>query len=269
MLQEPARQVAARPAIYRKSDAQAPGQRKECQTIMSAIASNLQVVRERINTALAASGRAPGSARLIAVSKMFAADAVVEACSAGQTVFGENYVQEALEKIRTVNRQLPSNERLEWHMIGPLQSNKTRIIAEHFDWVHTIDRIKIAERLSEQRPGHLRPLKVCLQVNISGEASKSGVAPEQLGALARAVNALPGLQLQGLMTIPEPADDVATQRQPFAALRRLSEQLCAQGLPCGQLSMGMSHDLEAAISEGATMVRVGTAIFGTRTARPA
>lgn len=197
--------------------------------------------------------------RLLAVSKTWPADSVREAAAAGQRVFGENYVQEGVAKVEAL-----AGLGLEWHFIGPLQSNKTRLVANSFAWVHSIDRLKIAERLSEQRDVHLPPLEVCIQVNVSGEASKSGVAPDDLPELARAVAALPRLRLRGLMAIPEPTSDVALQRARFASLRQLREQLNAGGLQLDTLSMGMSDDLEAAIAEGSTMVRVGTAIFGGR-----
>ena len=197
----------------------------------------------------------------MAVSKTFGPEAVLEAYRAGQRAFGENYLQEALDKIAALRQQAPG---LEWHFIGPMQSNKTRPIAEHFDWVHSVDRLKVAQRLSEQRPSGLAPLNVCLQVNISGEASKSGVAPAEAPALARAVAALPRLALRGLMAIPEPAAGEAAQRQPLRALRLLAERLRADGLALDTLSMGMSADLAAAIAEGSTMVRIGTAIFGNR-----
>ncbi|AKJ32102.1 hypothetical protein AAW51_5411 [Caldimonas brevitalea] len=201
------------------------------------------------------------SVTLLAVSKTFPAPAVREAVACGLHRFGENYVQEALDKMEAL---ADLRDRLEWHLIGPLQSNKTRVVAEHFDWVHSVDRLKIAERLSAQRPSHLPPLQICLQVNISGEASKSGLNPDEVAATAQAVAALPGLRLRGLMAIPEPAETLPAQRQPHAALRRLLEQLRAQGLALDTLSMGMTADLEAAVLEGATIVRVGTAIFGSR-----
>jgi len=226
---------------------------------MTTIASNLQAVRTAINEAAARAGRHADDVSLLAVSKNFAQDAVRDANRAGQTRFAESYVQEALEKISALQ-----DLAIEWHYIGPLQSNKTRVIAEHFAWVHSVDRLKIAERLSEQRPAYLPPLQVCLQVNISGESSKSGVAPEQLSALAHAVTELPRLKLRGLMAIPAPCDDAAEQRLPFAQLRELLNQLNRQGLHLDTLSMGMSHDFAAAIAEGATMVRIGTAIFGNR-----
>jgi pyridoxal phosphate enzyme (YggS family) len=226
---------------------------------MSAIADNLQAVQARISNAAAAVGRSPESVRLLAVSKTWPLACVLDAAEAGQRAFGENYVQEGIDKIAAV-----SGRNLEWHFIGPLQSNKTKPVAEHFDWVHSINRLKIAERLSAQRPAYLAPLQVCVQINVSGEASKSGCAPDEALALCRAVAALPGLQLRGLMAIPEPTDDLQAQRIPFRKLRELREQICAAGLPLDTLSMGMSHDLEAAVAEGATIVRIGTAIFGER-----
>jgi len=201
--------------------------------------------------------------RLLAVSKTFGADAVQEAVAAGQRAFGENYLQEGLDKIRALTETLPAVA-LEWHFIGPIQSNKTRPIAENFAWVHTVERLKIAQRLSEQRPAGLAPLNICLQVNISGEASKSGVTPAELPALAQAVAALPNLRLRGLMAIPEPEEDFERQRAAFAQLRVLYEQLRADGFALDTLSMGMSADLRAAVFEGATIVRVGSAIFGAR-----
>jgi len=185
----------------------------------------------------------------------------MEAHAAGQRAFGENYLQEALDKIAALKDRAPD---IEWHFIGPIQSNKTRPIAENFAWVHSVDRLKIAQRLSEQRPAALAPLNICIQVNVSGEASKSGCAPQDLPALAHAVAALPGLRLRGLMAIPEPASSEAEQRRPLRQLRELAEQLRAEGLALDTLSMGMSADLAAAIAEGATMVRIGTAIFGER-----
>jgi PLP dependent protein len=201
------------------------------------------------------------SVTLLAVAKTFGADAVRQAHAAGQHAFGENYVQEALAKIEALADLRPA---LEWHLIGPLQSNKTREVAAAFDWVHTVDRLKIAQRLSAQRPDHLPPLQVCVQVNVSGEASKAGVAPDEAAALAQAVAALPRLCLRGLMSIPEPAQGIAAQRAPHRRLHELFESMCAQGLALDTLSMGMSADLEAAIAEGSTMVRVGSAIFGER-----
>jgi len=227
--------------------------------IMTTIASNLQAVRAAINEAVSRAGRSVDEISLLAVSKAFAQEAVRDAFVAGQTRFAESYVQEALGKIAALH-DLP----IEWHYIGPIQSNKTRAIAENFAWVHSVDRLKIAERLSAQRPGNLPPLQVCLQVNISGEESKSGAPPENLSALAQAIAKLPGLRLRGLMAIPAPADDFAAQHLPFARLRELQHLLNRQGLKLDTLSMGMSHDFAAAIAEGATMVRIGTAIFGGR-----
>ena len=232
---------------------------------MSAIPANLQAVRHAMNMAAGRAGRDPGGVRLLAVSKTKPAEDVREAALAGQRDFGENYVQEGVEKIAALERLLPpGHSPLVWHFIGPLQSNKTRPVAEHFDWVHSIDRLKVAQRLSEQRPEHLAPLQVCVQVNVSGEATKSGCEPEEAPALCRAVAALPRLTLRGLMAIPAPADDFESQRQPLARLRQLFLSLQAEGLALDTLSMGMSHDLEAAILEGSTLVRVGTAIFGAR-----
>ncbi len=213
----------------------------------------------RIAAAAAAAGRDAAGVRLLAVSKTWPADSVREAAAAGQRAFGENYVQEGVAKVEAL-----AGLGLEWHFIGPLQSNKTRLVANHFAWVHSIDRLKIAERLSEQRDVHLPPLEVCIQVNVSGEASKGGVVPADAEALAVAVAALPRLRLRGLMAIPEPTADVALQRARFASLRALRDRLNAAGLALDTLSMGMSDDLEAAIAEGSTMVRVGTAIFGAR-----
>jgi hypothetical protein len=228
---------------------------------MASIAVKLQQVRQRIAAACVAAQRPVQSVTLLAVSKTFPAGAVREALGAGQCAFGENYVQEALAKIDDL-ADLRST--LEWHLIGPLQSNKTREVAAAFDWVHSVDRLKLAERLSAQRPSGLPPLQVCLQVNISGEPSKSGVAPVDTLGLAHAVAALPNLTLRGLMAIPEPAADFQTQRPAHRRLRELLGGLRASGLALDTLSMGMSADLEAAIAEGATIVRVGTAIFGER-----
>ncbi|WP_375741061.1 YggS family pyridoxal phosphate-dependent enzyme [Pseudomonas boanensis] len=223
---------------------------------MSTIAENIAKVRARIREAAQASGRDFASIGLLAVSKTKPADAIREAYASGVTDFGENYLQEALTK-QVELADLP----LSWHFIGPIQSNKTKLIAEHFHWVHSVDRLKIAERLSAQRPTGLPPLNVCLQVNVSGEASKSGCAPEELPALAAAVGSLPNLQLRGLMAIPEPTDDIEAQHAAFAQLRQLLQSLDPA---LDTLSMGMSHDLEAAIAEGATWVRIGTALFGAR-----
>ncbi|MBB5502927.1 YggS family pyridoxal phosphate-dependent enzyme [Paraburkholderia sp. MM5384-R2] len=228
---------------------------------MSDLPHNLADVHERIARAAQAAHRDAQSVTLLAVSKTFPADAVRAAHAAGQRAFGENYVQEALDKIQTLADLRAS---LEWHFIGPLQSNKTRPVAEHFDWVHSVDRLKIAQRLSEQRPDNLPPLNVCLQVNVSGEASKSGVAIAEAAAIAQQIAALPKLKLRGLMSIPEPGGDLAEQRAPHRQLRELFERLRNDGLALDTLSMGMSADLEAAVLEGATIVRVGTAIFGAR-----
>ncbi|MCE1242951.1 YggS family pyridoxal phosphate-dependent enzyme [Oryzomicrobium sp.] len=226
---------------------------------MTFISANLQAVRARIRQAAAAAGRDAEGIDLLAVSKTMPAEAVAEAAAAGQRAFGENYVQEGVDKARQL-----AGLGLEWHFIGPLQSNKTRPVAETFAWVHSIDRLKLAERLSAQRPAGLPPLNVCVQVNVSGEDTKSGCTLEEAPALCRAVAALPNLRLRGLMAIPAPADGAAAQREPLARLRQLFEQLNREGLALDTLSMGMSHDLEAAVMEGATMVRIGTAIFGER-----
>ena len=225
----------------------------------NAISDNLRTVRARIDHAARASDRNPVSVSLLAVSKTFGPDRVREAAAAGQTDFGENYLQEALAKMDALT-SLP----LCWHFIGPIQSNKTRPIAERFAWVHSIDRLKIAERLSAQRPEGMPPLQVCLEVNVSAEASKGGVAPADLPRLAHAVTRLPRLRLRGLMAIPAPEQDVTAQREAFRRVKRLFETLRDVGLELDTLSMGMSGDLEAAIAEGATIVRVGTAIFGNR-----
>ncbi|MBL8328991.1 MAG: YggS family pyridoxal phosphate-dependent enzyme [Rubrivivax sp.] len=232
---------------------------------MQTIADRLQQVKGRVSQALESFGRSADPVTLLAVSKTQPAQAVREAFAAGQRAFGENYVQEALDKIAAL---ADLRSQLQWHLIGPLQSNKTRPVAEAFDWVHAVDRLKIAQRLSEQRPAGLPPLNICLQVNVSGEASKSGVAPADLPALALAVAALPGLRLRGLMSIPQPIDGFEAQRAPHRELRRLFDQLCAQGLALDTLSMGMSADLEAALAEGSTLLRVGTAIFGERSRPP-
>ncbi len=223
---------------------------------MSTIAKNIAKVRTRIREAAQACGRDPQTVGLLAVSKTKPAAAVREAHACGQRDFGENYLQEALNKQAELS-DLP----LTWHFIGPIQSNKTRPIAEHFAWVHSVDRLKIAQRLSEQRPTQLPPLNICLQVNVSGEASKSGCTPDELPTLAKAVSQLPNLRLRGLMTIPEPTSDVAQQHAACARLRQLRDDL---NLELDVLSMGMSDDLEAAIAEGATWVRIGTALFGAR-----
>ena len=226
---------------------------------MSAIATNLQAVRERIAKAARAAGRDLAEITLLAVSKTKPLADILCAADAGQTAFGENYAQEGVDKMNVA-----VDRALDWHFIGPLQSNKTRLVAEHYSWVHSVERLKIAQRLASQRPTHLPPLQVCVQVNVSGEASKSGCAPDQALALCQAVSSLPGLRLRGLMTIPKAVDDPSAQRLPFQQLRELSESIRAAGVPLDTLSMGMSHDLEAAIAEGATIVRIGTAIFGER-----
>ena len=242
---------------------------------MGSIGSNLQEVKRRIATACIEAGRdanirtraaVPGAdpgVLLLAVSKTFGEAAVRQAHAAGQLAFGENYVQEALAKIAALADLRPS---IEWHLIGPLQSNKTRVVAEAFDWVHTVDRLKTAQRLAEQRPAGLPPLNLCLQVNVSGEDSKSGVAADELAALAAAVAGLAPerVRLRGLMSIPEPTADAAGQRRPHRLLREMLLALQQRGIPLDTLSMGMSADLEAAVAEGATIVRVGTAVFGAR-----
>lgn len=228
---------------------------------MTSVIGNLQEVRSRIASACASAGRPVQAVTLLAVSKTQGAAAVREAVAAGQQAFGENYVQEALDKIAAL---ADLRAQLQWHLIGPLQSNKTRVVAAAFDWVHSVDRLKIAQRLSEQRPPHLGPLQLCLQVNVSGEASKSGVAPADVPALAQAVATLPHVTLRGLMSIPEPVADPLAQRVPHRALRELLARLQAMGLVLDTLSMGMSADLEAAVAEGSTMLRIGTAIFGAR-----
>ncbi|KAB0566767.1 YggS family pyridoxal phosphate-dependent enzyme [Pseudomonas palleroniana] len=223
---------------------------------MSTIADNIGLVSERIRAAAHAVQRDEHSVHLLAVSKTKPAQAVREAFAAGMRDFGENYLQEALGKQAELT-DLP----LSWHFIGPIQSNKTRSIAENFAWVHSVDRLKIAQRLSEQRPADLPPLNICIQVNVSGEASKSGCTPADLPALANAISALPRLKLRGLMAIPEPTEDRAAQDAAFATVRDLQASL---NLPLDTLSMGMSHDLESAIAQGATWVRIGTALFGAR-----
>ena len=236
---------------------------------MTTIASRLQAVKARISEAARAAGSPPGEITLVAVSKTFPPRAIAEACAAGQTDFGENYAQEGIEKIAALfdllrQRQAPPDKPLLWHFIGPIQSNKTRAIAQHFDWVHGIDRAKIAERLSASRSDDKPPLQVCIQVNVSGEASKSGVAPDTVLGLAQTIMGLPRLRLRGLMAIPEPTPDPALQRSRFRMLREIRDELLRRGVALDTLSMGMSDDLEAAIAEGATMVRVGRAIFGER-----
>ena len=230
---------------------------------MTSIAANLQQVRERLWRACEAASRDSAEVTLLAVSKTFGADAVRQAHAAGQTAFGENYVQEGVEKIALVAESLPRSA-IEWHCIGPVQNNKTRLVAAQFDWVQSIDRLKIAQRLSEQRPADLPPLNVCLQVNVDGGPNKAGVTPAELPALADAVAALPGLRLRGLMCIPEPAPDFEAQRALFLRAREAYDDLRVRGHALDTLSMGMSEDLEAAVAAGATMVRVGRAVFGAR-----
>ncbi|MFN7856858.1 MAG: YggS family pyridoxal phosphate-dependent enzyme [Acidovorax sp.] len=237
---------------------------------MTTIANNLQQVQGRIAQACKAAGRDAGNVLLLAVSKTFGPDAVAEAAAAGQRAFGENYIQEAVDKILAL-RDMPalSGGGLQWHCIGPIQSNKTRLVAEHCDWVHTVDRLKIAERLSAQRPAHLPPLQVCIQVNMDGGATKSGVPPQEAVALAQAIALLPRLRVRGLMSIPDVAPDFSAQLAVHQATRRLFDQIAAARLArleaFDTLSMGMTADLEAAIQAGSTMVRVGTGIFGVRT----
>jgi pyridoxal phosphate enzyme (YggS family) len=226
---------------------------------MTTIALTLQAVRGRIERATVAAGRRPGDVSLLAVSKTFPESYIEEALNAGQKAFGESYVQEAVKKITQLARLKP-----EWHFIGPIQSNKTALIAEHFDWVHSVDREKIAARLNAARADDRPPLNVCIQVNISGEDSKSGLAPGEERELARAIARLPRLRLRGLMAIPEPTADVSQQRRRYALLRELKDALNAEGHALDTLSMGMSDDLETAVAEGATIVRVGSAIFGRR-----
>jgi len=237
------------------------GYNKECKRIMTTIATALQAVRDRIVAAASAAGRSAADIRLIAVSKTFGPAAITQAHNAGQLAFGENYVQEALGKIAAL-----AGLKLEWHYLGPIQSNKTRQIAQAFEWVHSVDRLKVAERLASARSAGTAPLQVCLQVNISGEPSKSGVRPDEILALAQAASRLSGLRLRGLMAIPEPTSDPVLQRARFRQVRQLKDDIVSRGIPLDMLSMGMSDDLEAAIAEGATMVRVGRAIFGERLA---
>jgi PLP dependent protein len=229
---------------------------------MTSISERLQAVLEHIGQAAQSAGRSSAGIQLVAVSKTHPADAIRQACMAGQYAFGENYLQEALEKMERL-ADLP----LQWHFIGPIQSNKTRPIAEHFHWVHSIDRLKIAQRLNEARPDSMPLLDVCIEVNVSGEASKDGIAPDETRALAEAIMQLPRLRLRGLMTIPAPTTDIALQHRQFRMLRGLFEQLRSEGLPLDTLSMGMTEDFPAAIAEGSTIVRIGTAIFGDRITR--
>ncbi len=232
-------------------------------TIIQALQARLDSVNQRISAACARAGRAPDAVTLIAVSKTFPAQSVRAAAAAGQRHFGENYVQESIGKIAEIAANAPFDGMV-WHFIGPIQSNKTRQIAQNFAWVHTIDRDKIARRLAEQREAPLPALNVCIEVNVSGEASKSGVTPQALPALAELVAGLPQLRLRGLMAIPEPTPDEALSRRRFAGLRELRDALNARGHTLDTLSMGMTADMEAAIAEGATLVRIGTAIFGER-----
>ena len=229
---------------------------------MTTIEMSLKTVRARIAAACRAAGRDPGAVGLLAVSKTFGAPEVQAAWAAGQTAFGENYIQEAVQKISQLRHLSPA---LQWHCIGPVQSNKTRLVAEHFDWVHTVERLKTAQRLSEQRPPHLPALQVCIQVNVDGGDTKSGVSPQEALALARQVATLPRLRLRGLMSIPESAPDFIAACALFAKVKGLFDALNGEGLALDTLSMGMSADLEAAIHSGSTLVRVGTAIFGGRT----
>ncbi len=233
---------------------------------MTTISDNLQGVRERLARVCQATGRDVNAVTLLAVSKTFGPEDVAAAVRAGQRCFGENYVQEGVEKSLVLRGLFPELG-LEWHCIGPVQSNKTRLVAAHFDWVLSVDRLKTAQRLSEQRPDHLPDLQMCLQVNVDGGANKSGVSLDEVPELAQAVSALPRLRLRGLMTIPEPSRDPNLQRAAFRRLRELLGVLQAQGLPMDTLSMGMSEDMEAAVAEGATLVRVGRAIFGDRPAK--
>ncbi len=230
---------------------------------MTTIETNLQAVRQRIEAACAAAGRDAAQVQLLAVSKTFPAAAVSDAIVCGQRQFGENYIQEAVAKIASLPRA-----GVTWHCIGPVQSNKTRLVAEHFDWLQSLDRLRIAQRLSEQRPPAMEPLQVCIQVNVDGGPTKAGVSPDELPELARSIAQLPGLRLRGLMTIPEPAPDFDSARAVHARARQCFDRLNAQGMGLDTLSMGMSGDLEAAIHAGSTMVRIGTAIFGARE-RPA
>lgn len=230
---------------------------------MSMISGNLQQVQDRLAQACARAGRPAGAVQLLAVSKTFGPDAVLAAVAAGQRAFGENYVQEGVDKVLALRQA--GHSHLEWHCIGPVQSNKTRLVATHFDWVQSVDRLKTAQRLSEQRPPELPPLQVCLQVNVDGGANKSGVVPHDLPALVAAVAALPRLQLRGLMAIPEPSAGFEAACEVLGRVRALWDGLRAAGWPLDTLSLGMSDDLEAAVASGSTMVRVGRAVFGART----
>lgn len=232
----------------------------------NAIHQNIESVRKLIHAACEEGARAPDAVTLLAVSKTFPAEAVRVAFAGGLRRFGENYVQEGVDKIAQL---ADLRDAIEWHMIGPLQSNKTKIVAEQFDWVHTVDRLKIAQRLSDQRPDSLAPLQICLQVNVSGESSKSGLSPDEVDAVAHSVSHLPRLRLRGLMAIPSPTDNPAEQRLAHRQLAACLDRLRHAGLPLDVLSMGMSADMHSAILEGATMVRVGSALFGRRAAHPA
>jgi len=224
------------------------------------VTENLALIRNLLATAATGADRDPDSVKLLAVSKKQPLEKIVEATAAGQRDFGENFVQEGLDKIQAV-----SNADLAWHLIGHLQSNKTRVVAEYFDWVHTIDKLKTAKRLSQQRPAHRPPLNICLQVNIDDEPGKSGVRANDVRALAVACAQLPGIRLRGLMCLPAIREGFDAQREPFARLRQIQEDLQPEGLSLDTLSMGMSGDFRAAIVEGATIVRIGTALFGERT----
>lgn len=230
---------------------------------MTSLQENLHRVRQRIAQQCGVLGRDPQTVQLLAVSKTFALSAVLEAHQAGQQQFGENYIQEGVEKIVACRARSDCRDMV-WHCIGPIQSNKTRLVATHFDWVHTVDRLKIAQRLSEQRPPDMPPMQICIQVNVDGGANKAGVAPDDALELGRQVAALPRLRLRGLMTIPEPAPDYASALAPHRAAKALWDHMRAAGLEMDTLSMGMSADLEAALAAGSTMVRVGSAIFGSR-----
>ena len=238
--------------------------------IMTTIANNLQTVQQRLLHACTQAGRAPGSVQLLAVSKTFGVDAVAQAAAAGQVAFGENYLQEAVEKMALLQARGVAG--LQWHCIGPVQSNKTRLVAEQFDWMHTVDRLKIAERLSAQRPAHRAPLQVCLQLNVDGGANKAGVVPDQALALAQAVAQLPGLVLRGVMSIPEFAIEFEAQKVLHLRAKAVFDQILAAGGPglahFDTLSLGMTADLEAAVAAGSTLVRVGNGIFGARAPAP-
>ena len=233
---------------------------------MTTIANNLQTVQQRLGDACAQAGRPAGAVELLAVSKTFGPEAVEQAAAAGQLAFGENYLQEAVEKIATLQERGVAG--LQWHCIGPVQSNKTRLVAEHFDWVHTVDRLKIAERLSAQRPDHLAPLQVCIQINVDGGANKAGVPPDEALALAQTVAQLPRLVLRGVMCIPEPTEGFEAQRALHLRAKAVFDQIAAAGGTglerFDTLSLGMTGDLEAAVAAGSTLVRVGSGIFGTR-----